>query len=465
MKRLKKTAAWFDDRTGLLRHGRKLARHPVPPKTGWAYVFGSATLAAFVLQVMTGVALASFYVPSTEGAYQSLQYITRRAMFGHILRGLHYFGASAMIILIGLHLIRVFITGSYKFPREVNWLSGVLLFFLVLGMAFTGQLLRWDQNAVWSVVVGAEQAGRTPVIGRSVAHFILGGRTVGAATLSRFFALHVFLIPALIFMLVGLHLYLVIRNGISEPPEAGKPVDPATYRDDYERMLEREGKPFWPHAAWRDVVFGVLVIAIVLGFAWAIGPPALGKPPDPSRIHANPRPDWYFLWYFAVLALLPHGTEAYVIVLAPLALAAGLLLPLVFHKGERSPSKRPWAIAIVGGSVTLVAVLTISGERAPWSPDFSAKPLPAAVVGSTSPPVLRGAKLFHDKGCEFCHSVAGHGGHRGPDLTTVADRLTRQQMTLRILNGGTNMPSFASSLHTQDLHDLLAFLRTRTAKP
>ena len=264
-------------------------------------------------------------------------------------------------------------------------------------------------------------------------------------------------------MVVGLHLYLVIRNGISEPPKVGEPVEVDTYRDKYERMLEREGKPFWPHAAWRDVVFGVLVIAIVLAFAWAVGPPAIGNPPDPSQIKANPRPDWYFLWYFAVLALLPHGTEAYVIVLAPLALVVGLLLPLVFHSGERHPARRPWAIAVVGGSVTLVLVLTISGERAPWSPDFSAKPLPADVVGSTSQPVVRGATLFHDKGCEFCHSIAGHGGHRGPDLTTVADRLTRQQMTLRILNGGTNMPAFASSLHTQDVDDILAFLHTRTA--
>ena len=462
MKALKALGTWIEERTGIWEALVRLARHPVPGKVGWAYVFGSATLTAFLLQVATGITLATVYTPSAGQAYDSLQFITHKALLGNFLRGLHAFGASAMVVLIGIHMIRVFLYASYKYPREVSWLSGVALLGLTLAMGFTGQLLRWDQNAVWSVVVGAEQAGRAPFIGKTLAHFLLAGEVVGGATLSRFFAFHVFFFPALILGLVGLHLFLVLRNGISEPPSVASSIDPKTYRAEYQERLDRDGKPFFPHAAWRDLVFGAGVILVIGVLAAILGPPALGKPPDPTIVQADPRPDWYLLWYFAVLALLPHGTEKYLIILLPAIAGLGLLVvPFLSNRGERRLSKRPWAIASVIGILTMVGSLTILGYQSPWSPNFDPPPLPDYVVGSVSAQAEHGAMLFHQKGCENCHTISGFGGRRGPELTRVADRLTRREMVLRILNGGNNMPAFASILDPQQVDALVAFLETR----
>ncbi len=459
---LKRLWQEIDDRTGLVALWERVGRHPVPPKTGWWYVFGSATLLAFVLQIVTGIALATAYVPSTANAYNSLQFISHKAMWGHLLRGLHYFGASAMVLLIGIHIMRVFLHGSYKYPRELNWLTGAVLLLLTLAMAFTGQLLRWDNVAVWSVIVGAEQAGRAPFLGKYVAHFILAGDTVGGATLSRFFSFHVFFIPALIFILLGAHLMLVLKHGISEPPVQGRPVDPKTYKKWYQEMLHREGVPFWPDAAWRDAVFGFLMIVVLVILAVVVGAPHLAAPPDPTILKAYPRPDWYFLWYFAVLALLPPALETPVIILGPVVFLLILLVfPVIRNRGERHPLKRPWAIGIVIMIWVMIGTLWIEGKRAPWSPDFSAKPLQAQTIGATSGPVYEGGKLFHEKGCEFCHAIAGQGGHRGPDLTYVGDRLTPKEMTIRIVNGAQLMPAFGGILTSQQLDDLVAFLKTR----
>ena len=466
MELLKRLWQYFDDRTGTSKILNPFLYHPVPPGTGWAYVFGSGTLFAFIVQVVTGIALATAYIPSTSDAYQSLQFITNDAVFGNVLRGIHDISASAMIIFIGAHMIRTYLTGAYKFPREMQWLSGVILFALTVGMGFTGQLLRWDQNGVWSTIVAAEQAGRFPFVGKFIAHFILAGDTVGGATLSRFFAFHVFFIPAIIFGIVGLHLYLVIHNGITEPATKSEAVDPKTYRDRYDQMLKEKGVPFFPDVAWRDVVAAVAMITTVVVLAIIIGPPKLVNPPDPSIIQAYPRPDWYLLWIFALLAVIPPGWENYVIIGAPTI--AGLvlvLLPFIFNKGERNPLKRPWAIGIVIGVVLMVGSLWYAGVKANWSPDFTAQPLPTQVIGTSSGPVYEGAQLFYQKGCEYCHSISGHGGHRGPDLTTVGDRLTANDLTTRILNGATNMPAFGNTITPQELNELVAFLQSRKAKP
>jgi ubiquinol-cytochrome c reductase cytochrome b subunit len=467
MKPLKKLWRWFDDITGASKTAGWIVTHPVPrtKKIGWLYVFGSATLFVFLLQVFTGIALSSSYVTGSGQAYDSLRFITQNPI-GRVVRGIHYFGASAMIILIGVHTIRVYLTGSYKHPRQMNWLTGAgLLLFTVL-MAFTGQLLRWDQNGFWTAIVASEQAGRTPFIGNWVGHFLLAGSTVGGATLSRFFAAHVFFVPALIFLFLGLHLYLVLYNGISEPPKSGRPVDPRTYRSWYHSVVERNGVPFWPDAAWRDLAFGMIVVVIIVCFAIFVGPPALGLPPDPTIMNASPRPDWYFLWYFALLTLIPRWSEDWVIILGPLLFGIFLiLLPLVAPRGERSPLRRPWSIVIVGFAVILIAHFSFVGYRAPWAPRLDAPPLPAKVVGVTTGPIAHGAVLFYDKGCEFCHTISGLGGIRGPDLSFVGDRLNRDQIATRIYSGAENMPSYSGKISQTDLNDLLAFLESRRNLP
>jgi ubiquinol-cytochrome c reductase cytochrome b subunit len=458
---LKRLLAWIDDRSGLVTATRHALEHPVPPRTGWWYVFGSATFIAFVLQVITGIALATAYVPSSGQAYDSLKFISEQALLGRFLRGMHFFGASAMVLLIGIHVSRTYLMAAYKFPRELNWLTGAVLLLLTLALAFTGQLLRWDQNAVWSVIVGAAQAGRMPVIGPDIARFILAGETIGGATLSRFFAFHVFFIPALVFGLVGLHLALVLRHGISERPKKGDPVDPATYRQKYGELLQKEGVPFWPDAAWRDVVFGAATVATVVILAIIVGPPELGRPPDPSILEAYPRPDWYLLWYFAVLAMAPQNLENVIIVLGPLLFGAFILLVPLANRGERSFRRRPWAPMLVIFIWTTIAVFWLAGERADWSPDFNARPLPATIVGQVSPEAAEGAKLFHEKGCEFCHAIAEYGGKRGPDLTQVGGRMTQDQIVARITNGSARMPAYARSLSPQQVQALTAFLMTR----
>lgn len=453
---------WLDSRLGFSQAILPIIEHPVPRSVNWWYVFGSATLVAFIVQVITGVALAFVYVPSPDVAYQTLQFITYQETLGSVVRGIHYWGASAMVVLIAIHTARVFLMGSYKFPRELNWLTGSVLLILTIGMAFTGQLLRWNQDAYWAVVVAAQQAGRTPIIGQTLAYLLVAGQTVGGQTLTRFYATHVFLIPAVMFVLIGAHLYLVVRHGISEPPRAGEPVDPATEQQRYNQILKTNGIPFWPDAAWKDVVFALAVGTIVLVLAVVVGPAALGQPANPIDLKVYPRPDWYLLWYFALLSLIPPVAENWVIIGFPLLMAVILfLLPFIAPAGERSPRRRPWAIGIVGLSVIAIVVLVQEGYRAPWSPALPPPSLPPAVVQPLTGNALQGAQVFEQEGCTACHVIAGTGGHRGPDLSTVGSRLTSDQLKWRILTGGRNMPAYGTTIQPADLDALVDFLLLR----
>lgn len=463
---LKRTGSWFRDRLGLERVVEFAARHPVPrgnatTRKAWMYVFGVATATAFLLQVVTGIALATVYIPSPASAYQSLLFINREVWMGSLLRGMHYFGASAMVVLISAHAAQVFLTGAYKFPREMNWVFGVMLLVLTLLMAATGQLLRWDQNGIWTVVVGSQLLARVPLIGQALAEFVLAGNAVGGATLSRFYVFHILILPGLIFLTIGVHVYLVLHHGVSEPPVAGRPVDPESYREEYAERSARSGYRYWPDAAWREVVTAVLVVSGVVLLALLFGPKGPQEPPDPTTIAADPQPDWYFRWFYALLWVKPRGWEAFFMVYLPLGVIVAMLaLPFVFPKGERHPLRRPWAVAMVVVVVSGLGVLTRLGMSAPWSMDFETEPLSAATVGTTEGPVWHGAQLFHERGCQYCHTVAGSGGEYGPSLTDVTRRLPPGVIVTRTLNGVGDMPGYRHNLTREELDAILAFLRS-----
>lgn len=461
-KRLRKIWKWIDDRGKITEAIKPLAEHLVPPGTGWNYVWGSATLFCFILQVITGIALAFLFQPSVDSAYQSLQYIEHQAFLGHLIRGLHNWGATGMVVLIGIHMIRVYLNAAYKYPREMSWLTGVILFGVTITLAFTGQLMRWDSNGVWTAILAAEQMGRIPIIGDYVSYFFLGGTTLGGDTFNRFFALHVFVLPAIIFLMVGYHLYLVIKNGISEPPKAGRLVDPKTYRDWYDKYLKKKGVPFFPDVMWRDVVFsfGLLIVLIVLAY-WA-GAPELGDPPDPTILKVEPHPDWYFEWVYAIFATMNRNLEPYFLFFAPLLIVLLLIsVPFWSNKGERSPKRRPWAIASVVFITGAVVSLTILGLKAPWVPKYDFDPLEYTQIPGNSKTATKGVQVLNKMKCLACHQIGKHGGQSGPDLTNVQQHMTRQQLIIRIVNGTDDMPGFGGSLKHTELEELVDYLQVK----
>ncbi len=209
---------YLDERTGASPFLRGFLYRKTPKGTNWFYTLGSATMFAFVSQAVTGVFLAMYYQPDVSRAYESAAHITNEVFLGELVRGMHRWGSTVMIVLIFLHLGRTFVFGAYKYPRELNWVIGVLLLVLTLAMGFTGYLLPFDQRSFWATVVGVNINASNPVIGPYLADFLRGGAEFGGATLSRFYALHMLLIPGLIAALIGAHLYLVAKLGTTAPP-------------------------------------------------------------------------------------------------------------------------------------------------------------------------------------------------------------------------------------------------------
>ena len=247
MRVISQIGEWFDQRLQLAAPIREVSEHPVPRNTAsWWYVFGSAALTVFVLQIVTGILLAMIYVPSAGEAWSSLQSLNHDVTLGWFIRALHGWGSNFMVAIVLIHMVQVFLFGAYKFPRELTWIVGVFLLLMTLGMAFSGQVLRFDQDAYWGLGIGASIASRVPLIGPAAVKLMLGGPIIAGATLSRFFALHVFVIPGMLIGFVCLHLLMVLKLGINEWPMPGRLVKKATYTTEYHELTKNDGAPFVP---------------------------------------------------------------------------------------------------------------------------------------------------------------------------------------------------------------------------
>src|SRR5246500_2242180 len=253
MRLISSIGQWFDQRLQLAAPIREASEHPVPRNTAsWWYVFGSAALIVFVLQIVTGILLAMVYVPSAAEAWTSLQALNHEVTLGWFIRALHGWGSNFMVAIVLIHMMQVFLFGAYKFPRELTWIVGVFLLLMTLGMAFSGQIMRFDQDAYWGLGIGASIASRVPLIGPATVKLMLGGPIIAGATLSRVFALHVFVIPGMLIAFLSLHVLMVLKLGINEWPMPGRLVKKATYEAEYHELTKNDGEPFVPYAVWKD---------------------------------------------------------------------------------------------------------------------------------------------------------------------------------------------------------------------
>jgi ubiquinol-cytochrome c reductase cytochrome b subunit len=456
---------WFDHRLQLAAPMREAAEHPVPRNTAsWFYVFGSAALTVFILQLVTGILLALIYVPSAGEAWSSLQVLNHQVALGWFIRAMHGWGSNFMVAIVLIHMVQVFLFGAHKFPRELTWVIGVFLLLMTLGMAFSGQVLRFDQDAYWGLGIGASIASRVPIAGPAIVKLMLGGPIIAGATLSRFFALHVFVIPGMLIAFVGLHVLMVLKLGINEWPMPGRVVKRATYERDYHALTKSDGAPFVPYAVWKDLFFAGLIILAVATCALYFGPFGPTGQPDPTIIQTAPKPDYFFLWLYALLSLLPPSMETpFLLIVPPLAIIALILLPFLSGEGEKSWKRRPIAVLTVLLIAITLGTFTRMAQFAPWSPHMNAwsgDPVPDRFVHGTTALERQGALVFQVKQCRNCHSLGSTGGKRGPALDSVAVRLTNDQLIRQVIQGGGNMPAYGNNLSPAETTALVAFLES-----
>jgi ubiquinol-cytochrome c reductase cytochrome b subunit len=438
---------WLDHRTGVQTAVRQFLYEEIPASSGWHQVFGSVAIFLFLVQAFTGALLAFNYAPTPGDAYNSLRYILTELTGGRLIRGLHHWGASMMIVVVVLHMVQVFLYGAYKKPREATWIAGVVLLLVTLAYGLTGYLLPWDNRAYWGTVVTTQIAGQAPVVGPYVTRLLGGGGAVGVVTFARFYGMHVLLLPPATVLLIALHVFLVRKHGVAPAPG-----------DD---LLPR--KQFFPAQVFKDTVAIFIAFAILYTLALVARVP-LEQLADPTDTSYVPRPEWYFMFLFQTLKLFPGPLEVLGSVVLPgLAVLTLILVPFLDRGQLVKVTRRTFAIGVVAlaavawGGLTATAVATTPKPPEAAEIDYSA---PTDWMELT-PEEMAGVAYFRQEHCEACHSTGEGGSKVGPDLTQASIHKDAAWMIQHFkrpsaIRPGTAMPPI--QLSDAQLNSLAAFL-------
>ncbi|HWD99330.1 MAG TPA: cytochrome b N-terminal domain-containing protein [Bryobacteraceae bacterium] len=398
----------FDHRTGLHTALRQFLYEEIPSSSGWHQVFGSVALFLILIQFFTGIMLAFNYAPTPGEAYNSLRYILTEVTAGRLMRGLHHWGASMIIIVVVLHMVQVFVWGAYKKPREGTWIAGVILLLLTLAYGLTGYLLPWDNRAYWGTVVATQIGATVPLAGPYLTQLLASSGGIGAVTFARFFALHVLLLPPATLILIALHVYLVRRHGVAPAPgDEAKPK-----------------KSFYPEQVFKDTVAVFIAFAILFTMAIAVRVP-LERVADPTDASYIPRPEWYFLFLFQMLKLFEGPLEVLgTVVLPTLAILALIATPFIDRSRLARLRQRTLAMGVVvlaglgWAGLTMAAIRSTPPQTAASMIDFSG---PTQWMQLT-PSQLTGIGYYREQSCGQCHNVTGGTPKQGPNLEGTSRR-------------------------------------------
>lgn len=440
-------------------------------KGSWYYGDGATLFFLMSVLFLTGAVMTLTYSPSIDDAYASVLYISERQVLGWFVRGLHYWSAGLMTVMLFFHLFRQILVGGYKAPREATWLVGVLLFFAVLVMSFTGYVLRWDERGIYAIRVALHMFYQVPWIGEWLVVLVQGGPEINSLTLSRLYSVHIILVPFLLVSLVGYHLYLVVVHSITSPTERERPVATAeeqkrVYKSD--ALSEERGETFYPWTVAKSGAMAVIVGGLALTLTLVFGPQWLEPPANLVR-PALVAEEWWWWWYSALIALLPPMIAPLFFVGFPLLLLLVLVsLPFIDRGPYRGIRQRPFATGVVVLCVLGLLYLTSLRFQSPWTGWPATEPPPAPEGMVLAPAAEQGRQLFARFGCNSCHPVDGHGPRVGPDLAALSRTWSQAELRQYILSppAGVAMPAYAGRLSEEELERIVDFvLVVQTARP
>ncbi|MGV3486130.1 MAG: cytochrome b N-terminal domain-containing protein [Planctomycetaceae bacterium] len=453
---------WIKDRFALQRIWQHVLDRRVA-KGAWYFGDGATLFLLFVVLVATGAAMTLGYSSSPEQAHASVERITFAEPLGWFVRGLHYWAAGLMVVMLFFHLFRQILVGGYKSPREATWLIGVLLFFGVITMSLLGYVLRWDERGIYGLRVALNIFYRVPWIGENLVLLVQGGREMGEATLSRVYAAHVIYGPLLLTSLIGYHLYLVVVHSITSPTERRRPVSSgseqkAVYEQD--AHSEERGEVFFPETAAKSGLMASVVLVVAVALTLVLGASRLYPQANLDQ-RSFPIEEWWWSWFSSIAAHLPPGLATYFYVGFPLLMFGCLiLLPFVERTPYRGIRNRPIATMFVVGCVIGLVGLSSLRIRSDWTAWPQPQPPPAPSGMVLPPEVEQGRQWFGHFGCNSCHAVDGHGPRVGPDLALLRRTWSQAELRQYILQPPENvaMPAYRGRLSDEQLEQLVAFV-------